>query len=172
MITNKTITYPPAIENKRIESIVTREIKASPGKIFPLACPVEELRWIPNWEYELIYSKSGVNETNCIFNEEQSGPHFFEKPFTTTWVTAVHDPDNYRILFQLNLSGKAVINLKVEFREVGKEVSSCTWHMIFTALDKEANSMTTETIRVKMELVMNFLSEALKHYCETGEMLK
>ncbi|MBA4367576.1 MAG: hypothetical protein C0403_08045 [Desulfobacterium sp.] len=172
MTTNKTITYQPATENKRIEAMVTREIKASPGKIYPLACPVEELRWIPNWEYELIYSKSGVNETNCIFNEEQSGPHFFEKPLTTTWVTVLHDPDKHRILFQLNLSGKAVINLKVEFREVGKEVSSCTWHMIFTALDEEANSMATETIQVKMELVMNFLSEALKHYCETGEMLK
>ncbi len=171
MSKNKTITYQPAIDNKRIEAIVTREINASPRKIFPLACPVEELRWIPNWEYELMYSKSGVNETNCIFNEAQSGPHFFEKPLTTTWVTAIHDPENYRILFQLNLSGKAVIRLKIEFREVGKEVSSCTWNMIFTALDEEANSMPTETIRMKMELVMNFLAEALKHYCETGEML-
>jgi len=172
MSKNQTIAYQPAIENKRVEAIVTREIKVSPYKIFPLACPVEELRWIPDWDYELIYSKSGVNETNCIFNENKSGPHFFEKPSTTTWVTALHDSDNYRILFQLNLSGKALIRLEVEFREVGKQVSSCTWHMTFTALDAEANSMTVETIRMKLELVMNFLSEALKHYCETGEMVK
>lgn len=172
MSKNKTITYQPAIANKSVEAIVTREIKASPRKIFPLACPVEELRWIPDWDYELIYSKSGVNETNCIFNENKSGPHFFEKPLTTTWVTTLHDPDNYRILFQLNLSGKAVIRLKIEFREVAKQVSSCTWHMTFTALDVETNSMADETIRMKLELVMNFLSEALKHYCETGDMLK
>jgi len=97
MSKNQTIAYQPAIENKRVEAIVTREIKVSPYKIFPLACPVEELRWIPDWDYELIYSKSGVNETNCIFNENKSGPHFFEKPSTTTWVTALHDSDNYRI---------------------------------------------------------------------------
>jgi len=54
---------------------------------------------------------------------------------------------------------------------VGSQVSSCTWHMVFTALDEEANAMADETIRVKLELVMNFLSDALKHYCETGEML-
>jgi hypothetical protein len=44
--------------------------------------------------------------------------------------------------------------------------------MIFTALDEEANSIADENIRMEMELVMNFLSQALKHYCETGEMLK
>jgi hypothetical protein len=171
MSNNKPMTYKPAIENKRVEAFVTKEIYASPRKLFPLACPVEELRWIPGWDYELVYSKSGVNETNCIFNENKSGPHFFEKQLTTTWVTVLHDPDNYRILFQLYLSGKALIQLKVEFREVGKEVSSCTWHMVFTALDEEANSMSDETIRGKTELVMGFLSDALKHYCETGEMI-
>ena len=168
---NSTITYQPAIENKRVEAAVTREIKASPGTIFPLACPVEELRWIPQWDYQLIYSTSGVNETNCIFNEDKSGPHFFDKPLATTWVTTLHDPDNYRVLFQLNLAGKAVIRLNVRFREVGRKVSSCTWHMVFTALDEDAGAMPEDTIRVKLELAMTFLADALKHYCETGEMV-
>jgi hypothetical protein len=38
-------------------------------------------------------------------------------------------------------------------------------------LDEEANAMPDDTIRVKLELVMTFLADALKHYCETGEML-
>ena len=171
MSKNRTISYQPATENKRIEAIVTKEIKASPLKIFSLACPVEELRWIPDWNYQLIYSKSGVNEINCIFMEDKSGPHFFEKPLTTTWVTNLLDPDNYRILFQLNLTEKAVIRFSFKIQRVGKEISSCSWHMVFTALDEEANAMEDETIRIKLELVMTFLSEALKHYCETGEML-
>jgi hypothetical protein len=172
MSKNHTITYQPALDNKRLEVSVTREIRASPSKIFPLACPVEELRWIPEWDYQLIYSKSGVNETNCIFTEDKSGPHFFEKPVTTTWVTTIHDPDNFHISFQLNLGGKAVIRLNVRLREVGAEVSSCTWHMVFTALDEEANAMAEDTIRVKLEFIMTFLADALKHYCETGEMLE
>lgn len=172
MSKNTTINYQPAIENKRVEAAVTMEIKASPAGIFPLACPVEELRWIPEWDFKLIYSKSGVNETDCIFNEEKSGPHFFERPLKTTWVTTIHDPGNFHISFQLNLADKAIIRLNVRFREVGTKVSSCTWHMVFTALDEEANTMTADTIRVKMELIMTFLAEALKHYCETGEMLK
>ncbi len=171
MSKNRTITYQPALGNKRVEAILTKEIKASPIKIFPLACPVEELRWIPDWNYQLIYSKSGVNETNCIFTEDKSGPHFFEKPLTTTWVTNLHDQDNYRVLFQLNLAAKAVIRFYCKIQEVGKDVSSCTWHLVFTALDEEANAMEDETIRTRLELLMAFLSESLKHYCETGEML-
>jgi len=164
--------YRPATENKRVETAVTREIKASPRNIFPLACPVEELRWIPEWDYKLIYSRSGVNETNCIFNEEISGAHFFEKPLTTTWVTTIHDPDNYRISFLLNLAGKAVIRLNIKIREVGRKVSSCTWHMVFTALDEDANAMPDDMIRVKLESVVTFLADTLQHYCETGKMLQ
>jgi len=172
MSNKATSSYKPAIENKRVEAAVTREIKASPGRIFPLACPVEELRWIPQWSYHLIYSQSGVNETNCIFNEEISGPHIFEKPLTTTWVTTIHDPDNYRISFLLNLAGKAVIRLNIRFQEVGRKVSSCTWHMIFTALDEESNAMPDDMIQVKLESVVTFLADALKHYCEAGEILQ
>jgi hypothetical protein len=43
--------------------------------------------------------------------------------------------------------------------------------MVFTALDEEAGAMPEDTIRVKLELVMTFLADALKHYCETGEMV-
>ena len=50
-------------------------------------------------------------------------------------------------------------------------MSSGTWHMVFTALDEETNAMTVDTIQAKMELLMTFLADALKHYCETGEML-
>ncbi len=35
---------------------------ASPGKVFPLLCPVLEAKWVPGWEYRLIYSQSGIAE--------------------------------------------------------------------------------------------------------------
>jgi hypothetical protein len=61
--------------------------------------------------------------------------------------------------------------IRTEIREVGENVSSGTWHMVFTALDEETNAMAVDTIQAKMELLMTFLADALKHYCETGEML-
>jgi len=171
MSQNLTIKYQPSTAYKRVEAAVTREIMASPQKIFPLACPVEELRWIPQWEYQLVYSKSGVNETNCIFNEDKSGLHFLETPMTTTWVTTTHDPERYLIIFQIYLGGKAVIRLEIRFRAVGENVSSGSWHMVFTALDDEANAIPEDTVQARMELMMTFLADLLKHYCETGQMM-
>jgi len=43
--------------------------------------------------------------------------------------------------------------------------------MTFTALGDEANAISVDNIRAKMELLITFLGDALKHYCETGEML-
>lgn len=166
------IDYRPAIANKRVEASHTVEIATAPQKIFPLACPVKELRWIPDWEYELIYSKSGVNEKGCIFTENKFGAHFFGKSLTTTWVTNVHDAEKTRIVFQLNLADKAVIQFQFNIQEVGVNISSCNWHMVFTALDQEANEMDENTIREKLDLGMIMLATALKHYCEAGEMIK
>lgn len=158
-------------KNKRLERSLTTTIRAAQLSIIKLACPVEELKWIPDWEYDLIYSESGVNETNCIFDETFSGKHFFGQPLKTTWVTVIHAPDTGRILFQLNLSGKASIRFEFNCRETEKGVTEATWQMTFTALNGEVDSIPDDALAEKMDLMMVFLSNALKHYCETGTML-
>jgi len=45
------------------------EIGATPEKIFPLLCPAAEYDWIENWDCELVFSRSGVNEEGCIFTD-------------------------------------------------------------------------------------------------------
>lgn len=156
---------------KRLASNLTVEIKASPEYIIRMACPKEELKWIPGWEYDMLYSESGVNEANCIFSEEMSGPHFFGSPMKTIWVTANHDPDAGRILFQLQIGCKASIRFEFNCREIEASVSECTWQMTFTALDETADALPDHIIEEKLDLLMVFLSDTLKHYCETGKML-
>ena len=165
------IQYPAALENKRVEKVSTIEIKTSPDWIFPLACPVEELRWIPNWEYNLAYSKSGINENNCIFYEWSSGPIFFGKDVNTTWVTTLYDPEKHRVHFLLNMEGKAVIKWEFKCNQTGPNVSTVTWKLTFTALDKDANGLDPQAVYAGLTLIMDFLSNTLKHYCETGEMM-
>ncbi len=143
-----------------------------PEKIFPLACPVEELRWIHNWEYELVYTKSGVNENNCIFRETMLAPLLFNQTFPTTWIATVHDPEKCRMHFVLLPADKAVIKVEFQCNQLGSDISRCTWYMTFTALDEETNKMAENEVRENMNTIMTFLSGSLKHYCEIGEMLK
>lgn len=156
---------------KRVESKMSIEIKARPEYVVRMACPMEELKWIPGWKYDLIHSKSGVNEPNCIFNEEMSGPHFFGQSLKTTWVTVNHEPESGHVLFLLYMAGKASVRFELNCHEVETAVSQCTWHMTFTALDEVADALPDGTVKEKLELMIDFLSGTLKHYCETGEML-
>ena len=170
MFKQESIDYKPAMERLRVEATLTREIGASPDRIFPLVCPVEELRWIPDWKYELVYTQSGVNETDCIFIENKSGQLLFDTPVPTTWVTLIHDPQNKKVLFLLNLDGRAVIRFDLRIQAVGSEVSRILLKMRFTAIDQETDTMPAETIQEKLELILTMLAEWLKHYCETGHM--
>ncbi|NOY70147.1 MAG: hypothetical protein GXP53_11815 [Deltaproteobacteria bacterium] len=54
--------------------------KADADAVFALACPVEELKWIYKWEFDMIFSCSGKNETNCIFKESMSGLFVLNSP--------------------------------------------------------------------------------------------
>ena len=165
------INYQPATNNLRVEATTTVEIKATPEKLFSLSCPVEELRWIPDWEYELVYSTSGVNEASCIFYERRSGQLFFNQEIAAAWVTAIHDSLNHRIQFQIFLGTKAIMQLNLTYREVSNESTTCSWHLIFTALDQEANELGEADILSKMELKIGFLSSALKYYCENDKII-
>jgi Polyketide cyclase / dehydrase and lipid transport len=171
MSETKTIQYPVATDNLRIEKSYTIEIESTPDKIFPLACPVEELRWIPDWEYSLEYSKRGINENNCIFKEQKSGPIIFGKVINTTWVTTLYDPEKHRVHFLLNMEGEAVIKWEFQCCQTGTNVSTVTWSLTFTALDRQANGLDPQTVSNGLTLIMEFLSNALKHYCETGQLI-
>jgi len=46
----------------------------TPERIFPLLCPAREADWIPGWNCELIYTKTGYAEDKCIFRTEKSNP--------------------------------------------------------------------------------------------------
>jgi len=104
-------------------------------------------------------------------HEFRSGLLFFAQPLPTTWTTIAHDPDKNYILFHLNLAGKAVIRLEIRIQAVGQQVSQVKFRMILTALDQETNAMAVETIREKLEFILNMLTDSLKHYCETGDMI-
>jgi len=158
---------------KRITNIHEVEINAAAETIFPLACPVEELKWIEGWgeQYEMIFSESGVNEKNCIFKEKMSGPVLVEKPIMTTWVTTIHDPENRCIEFLIIIGDKAIMNIQFDIRVTEKETSMCRWKLILTALDSETNQIPEETMKERMQAVTSALSMMLKHYCETGEMM-
>ncbi|MFC1889722.1 hypothetical protein ACFL4G_08210 [Thermodesulfobacteriota bacterium] len=157
---------------KRIVCSHEERIEATPEKIFPLACPVEELKWIDGWQYDLVFSESGVNEYNCIFDEGFSGPALFNEPVTTTWVTSLHDRSKGLVQFVLVASDRAIGKFDVSITGLGNGESSVRWDFTITSMKEAASNAIDETTAEKMQMVLAFLASSLKHYCETGEILK
>ena len=157
---------------KREHESFSISIDAPVEKIFPLACPVEELKWIDGWAYTLIYSDSGKNENNCIFTETMSAQHVMgtENPEPTCWITTLYDPANHIIHFIL-VRTSTVTKLEVAMRTVNPRVTEVAWDMTITAINAGADSILGETTKDRMKLMMAFLGHSLKHYCETGTML-
>ncbi len=157
--------------NRKHESF-SISINSHVDTIFPLACPVEELKWINEWDYGMIYSDSGKNENNCIFTENMSARHIMgtERSEPTYWITTRYDPENH-ILHFLLVRSSTVTKLEIIMKAINPKETEVTWDMTITAITEEANAVFDETLKDRMKVMMAFLGHSLKHYCETGTIL-
>lgn len=140
--------------------------------VFPLACPYEELKWIDGWSYHLIRSESGRNENNCVFSETMSAPHVMGEAFSgpTVWYTTRYDPEDYIIHFLL-VRDSSLTKFEISMSDAGGGSTRVHWDMTITAIRPEANTAFDGGMGERMKLMMAFLGETLKHYCETGTMM-
>lgn len=165
-------------------------VNASPSKIFHLLCPIEEYKWIPKWQCEVLHSKSGHAELGCVFKEDFTSSFIFNTKIgaifwgitrshllspklpETIWNISKYDLNSHRIQFTVETENIATIIYDVDIIELGKESSEVTWYYQFTPLNKQGLQMINSSTKRKVELTLKFLGETLAHYCKTGDMLK
>ena len=157
----------------RISTHLTIKISAEPYAVFALACPKEELKWIDQWQYEMIYSDSEKNENNCIFKEKMSGLFVLNAPdIDTYWYTTLYDKRSRRFHALLIYGNVAAGKFEFEVADTGNEQSEAFWKLTFTALNEQGNRLADDTLKNRMTGMLQFLGESGKHYLETGNMLK
>jgi hypothetical protein len=160
-------------KTKRLHRTHQQEIAAPVDVVFPLACPVEEYKWIDGWQCEMIYSEGGKNENNCIFSEKMSAPVLF--PSTglgaTTWYTTLWDTAGHRVHFVL-ITSLSVAKYDIEMLDKGGAETLVQWDFTLTALNEEGNRHVDEATAEGMTRILTFIGDSLRHYCETGEILR
>ena len=158
---------------KREHCTHQREIAAPVNVVFPLACPVEEYKWIDGWQCEMIFSEGGKNENNCIFSEEMSAPVLFPSADlgATNWYTTLWDTAGHKVHFVL-ITSLSVAKYEVEMQDKGDGNTLVQWDFTLTALNDEGNRHMDDATAGRMTGMMTFLGDSLKHYCETGEILR
>lgn len=158
--------------NRRVFLTHTEEIHAPAARVFPLLCPVAEYDWIDNWECRLVFAKSGGNEEGCIFTEEMMGPVLTGSAVTSTWLTNRYDEKNRRIQFIIFVHDRAVVRYDVRLDERDSNRTTAVMNFEITAMNDTISSLSDEEIKARIMGAVAFISGALKHYCETGAMLK
>jgi len=146
---------------KRIARIFNTPLSASPERVFPLLCPVQEYDWIPTWRCDLIYSKSGYAELGCVFSTD-----FGDASGKETWVvctyeknrcigfvkTGTHCTTRYTVSLQPNQSG-----------------STIQWEQELTSLDDQGDRIIDGVTKEAYDEKMKHINELLDFYLLHGK---
>lgn len=150
----------------------TVHINADPDAVFALACPVEELKWIRNWSFDMIFSESGRNENNCIFREHLSGLFVLNAPnIATYWHTIRYDKEARQFHALLIYGDLAAGKFEFSVTENGNDAATADWRLTFTSLTEAGNRIADESLKERLSGMLNFLAESARHYLETGTVL-
>jgi hypothetical protein len=153
---------------------VTQEgrINAPANRVFPLACPYEEYKWIEGWDCDIIRSESGKIEDGCIFTEKRSVPLLHDSDDgATTWYAVLYDPEDFRLHFVL-VTPISIIRYEIEMEDRGDDTTDIKLGLTLTALNERGNTFIDRGGKGRVSAMLTGLGHMLKHYCETGEMLK
>jgi hypothetical protein len=133
---------------KRSATHCTGEVSASPEAVFPLLCPVREREWLEGWTAEIIYSKSGVAEENCVFRTPH-GP--------AIWNINRYEPPK-AIDFTV-VSPEQVSRLVITLERTAAGGTKMVWSRTFTGLKGQATHWDTDRDRELMRKIEGFLAE-------------
>jgi hypothetical protein len=150
-------------QRKRSISSFTRAIAAPPETVFPLLCPTREYEWIEPWQCDLVYSDSGVAETDCVFI---TGP--FQELGPETWTCSRFEPPA-RIDY-VRMSAHTVIRLELKLERQGTG-SRITATFVMTALDDIGDAFVGRCHAGTCEEHFKACFIMLDAFVRTGKML-
>lgn len=139
---------------------------ATPEIVFPLLCPVKEKDWLDGWNYEMIYSKSGLIEKNCVFSTS------YPNEMDTIWHVTQHNPEKFEVEF-LRVTPKAtVVRINIKLTPVENDNTEAEISYQYTGLNEKQNEYINRELDSKFEESMKWWEKSINHYLEKETVLK
>ena len=159
------------MEDSRFHSQrLTREyrqtIRATPEDVFPLLCPVREAEWLDGWNYQMIYSASGLVEEGAVFITPLQGEE------DTVWVVTHHDPERHSVNFVRFTPGSRTCVLEIVVSP--KDTSTCFVDIryTYTGITPEGNEFIDGFSKEAFVEAMKFWEKSMNYYIKTGHKIK
>lgn len=151
---------------RRVKRHYRQQLVAPVTEVFPLLCPVKEAQWLDGFEYQMVYSESGVAEPGCVFTTGHPG-----EP-DTVWTIVRHDPDEGVVGFLRVTPGWLVTELQVRLADIPGNRCTADITYTYTVLgpqgDAALDGRHSEEGFVQMA---RHWERSLNHYLTTGQML-
>ncbi len=135
--------------------------KTSPEKIFPLLCPAREADWIPGWDSELIYTKTGYAEDKCVFRTNKSN-----SAGEGLWTFTGFKLNEY-IEF-VRFRQDILLHCKISLTQNKNGTTMVTWKTISTALSEKGNKKIESMSGDKNH---NPVLHLMDYYLKNGKMI-
>lgn len=149
---------------KRVTRQYVQTIEAQPSVVHALICPVKEAEWLDGWDYDLIYSQSGVAEYGCVFTSQSSGEQ-------TIWTITKRDDVTCETEFVRVTPGSRVALVAIRIAEGDKQTSRVHISYTITALTATGNTFVDNFSQENFDKDMQFWEATLNHYLKTGTAL-
>jgi len=149
-----------SFKTKRLVRSYTLKFMASPDLVFPLLCPEREREWIPGWEYEMIYSDSGLIEEGCVFKT----PNTYGAE--TIWTVVKYDQTNYEIVFVKYCKDMLVEEMHICLKKQdGNGNTNATVKYTYTPFTEKGNqfieNFTEENFINQMSVLEKYMNQFL-----------
>lgn len=148
----------------RVIRTFTQQLIGEPSTVFPLLCPVREADWIEGWNPLVVFSQSGVAETDCVFlTGAGSGD--------SIWYITRHEPDN-RHLEMIKITPNVTackLTIKLHQAEGGGSEAAITY--AHTSLGPEGDKFITSFTEDYYRQFMRDWEKRINHYLTCGTLL-
>ena len=175
------IAPPGPFKAKRVSSFNKVKVKASPNESFHMPGGPEEIPWIPGWNFDTLYSKSGMTEDNYVALENGVARYMFLDPdLNCYWYVSLYDEKNNVFNVNMVISGEVVGRLEFVFEENDEGYSIWNITSTWTALTKKGNKLMErkgaflkeDNIQKRNDRMVQFLGECANYYKETDKKVK
>lgn len=148
--------------SRKVTHRAIQRYAAAARQVFPLLCPVREKEWDPDWDSQILYSKSGLAEEDCIFRTVD------EEGIEELWYFTEYDIEKLHLQLVRMCPPSRAGKLNIRLRDTGPSACEAEISYTFVSLDEEGDRFLADYTKARFTEFMKAWEKALGHYLHTG----
>jgi hypothetical protein len=142
----------------------TQTLDAPPDQVFPLLCPTREYDWIDGWSCEIIHSRCGGAEANCVFVTHRGEAR------EETWIVSRYEPPRAIEFVKMARAGY-LVKYDITLAPADGGATHAVWSQTLTGLTEAGNRCVRRFDAAAFHVRFDRVERELNHYLSTGRKL-